>query len=210
MNKNKFKNPKIAINKVYTKKGDGGNTHLVGGVNISKSDIRIDAYGDLDELNSLIGLCIAEIELNKNLIANNQVDELLVYLNNLQHQVFNTGNMIASLKGNIYDSSPQISEDDIKDLEKIIDKYNEPLPSLKFFVLPGGSKISALFQVLRTVIRRCERKVAKLHEVDDNLYVKLSLKFLNRLSDAFFVFARWIVLLENKDEVLWDPNYKGK
>ena len=210
MNKNKYKNPKITINKVYTRHGDNGNTHLVGGKKIPKSDIRIEAYGDLDELNSLIGLCIAEIELNSNLVNSNQVKQLLVTLYDLQHQVFNTGNMIASLKNDIYDSSPQINENDIKNLEKTIDKYNELLPPLSSFVLPGGSKTGALFHILRTVVRRCERKVARLHEVDDNLYIQLSLKFLNRLSDAFFVFARWVVLLEDKNEVLWNPNYKGK
>ena len=80
MNKNKYKNPKITINKVYTRNGDDGNTHLVGGKKIPKSDIRIEAYGDLDELNSLIGLCIAEIELHSDFASNNQVKELLVLL----------------------------------------------------------------------------------------------------------------------------------
>ena len=229
MNKKTFQNPKITINKVYTKTGDRGTTQLVGGKTISKSNIRIKAFGELDELNSLIGLCLEKYiekhitkvilkydsskfskEDGRKQILNKINDKkklILGVLEHIQHQIFNAGNMMATLEMKMMETSPQITENDIKFLEDSIDMYNEKLPPLKSFVLPGGNELNAYLHIARSVCRRSERTIVELNEIKQNQYNEIVIKFVNRLSDLLFVLSRWVVLIEKDKEVLWSPNY---
>ena len=202
--KNKtFKNPKISINKVYTKSGDRGYTHLAGGKKILKSDLRVDVYGELDELNSIIGLCYEELKLCKNI----KLDSLDLILLKLQHQIFNLGNMFATDK--LTDAAPQITIKDIENIEGNIDKYNNDLNDLNSFVLPGGNKLNAYLHLARTVTRRVERRLVNLSTQEQFNEFKIELIFLNRLSDALFVWSRWVIKVLNDDETLWNPNFRG-
>ena len=179
--------------KIYTKKGDSGETSLFGGERVSKSTERIEAYGNVDELNSLVGLT-ASYELS---------EKGTKYLRKVQEQLFVLGADLAtppSSKTRI----DRISEEDITFLEDAIDELDQDLKPLKNFVLPGGSQPGATLHVARTVCRRAERATVACQEVDE--VSDECLKFLNRLSDFLFVIARY----ENKQagvrEETWKPD----
>lgn len=199
MSKNKFKDPNIIINKVYTKTGDRGKTSLVGGQKVSKSDLRIHAYGEVDELNSIVGIVIEELKL-----INHDFKHLMNVLTRVQNDLFNLGTILATKPDDLLPSMPQISSDDIKVLENEIDKLNDSLPALNSFVLPGGSRINAYLHLARTVCRRCERISCGLNEIEK--LDMLVISYLNRLSDAFFVWGRWVSLVLNDEENVWRPN----
>jgi len=199
MSKNKFKDPNIIINKVYTKTGDRGKTSLVGGQKVSKSDLRIHAYGEVDELNSIVGIAIEELKL-----INYDFKHLMNVLTRVQNDLFNLGTILATKPDDLLPSMPQISSDDIKVLENEIDKLNDSLPALNSFVLPGGSRINAYLHLARTVCRRCERISCGLNEIEKLDILVIS--YLNRLSDAFFVWSRWVSLVLNDEENVWRPN----
>tara|TARA_B100000614_G_C14477701_1_gene465328 strand:- start:444 stop:1061 length:618 start_codon:yes stop_codon:yes gene_type:complete len=199
MSKNKFKDPNIIINKVYTKTGDRGKTSLVGGQKVSKSDLRIHAYGEVDELNSIVGIVIEELKL-----INHDFKHLMNVLTRVQNDLFNLGTILATKPDDLLPSMPQISSDDIKVLENEIDKLNDSLPALNSFVLPGGSRINAYLHLARTVCRRCERISCGLNEIEK--LDMLVISYLNRLSDAFFVWSRWVSLVLNDEENVWRPN----
>ena len=172
--------------KIYTKTGDKGQTSLVGGTRVSKSDQKIEAYGTVDELNSAIGVIASSNEVHAS------------FLNNIQHKLFNIGSILAS-EANASFGIPLIEDEDIIQLEKEIDRLNIELPSLKNFILPGGSVLSAHTHVARCVCRRAERRVVIL---EDEKYTIL-VQYLNRLSDYLFVLSREYLRLEGKDEVIW-------
>ena len=199
MSKDKFKDPNIIINKVYTKTGDRGKTSLVGGQKVSKSDLRIHAYGEVDELNSIVGIVIEELKL-----INYDFKHLMNVLTRVQNDLFNLGTILATKPDDLLPSMPQISSDDIKVLENEIDKLNDSLPALNSFVLPGGSRINAYLHLARTVCRRCERISCGLNEIEK--LDMLVISYLNRLSDAFFVWGRWVSLVLNDEENVWRPN----
>ena len=199
MSKNKFKDQNIIINKVYTKTGDRGKTSLVGGQKVSKSDLRIHAYGEVDELNSIVGIVIEELKL-----INYDFKHLMNVLTRVQNDLFNLGTILATKPDDLLPSMPQISSDDIKVLENEIDKLNDSLPALNSFVLPGGSRINAYLHLARTVCRRCERISCGLNEIEK--LDMLVISYLNRLSDAFFVWGRWVSLVLNDEENVWRPN----
>lgn len=178
--------------KIYTKKGDSGDTSLFGGERVSKSSERIDAYGTVDELNSFVGLA-ASYELS---------DKGTEYIRKVQEMLFILGADLAtppSKKARIN----RITEEDIRFLEEAIDELEEELETLKNFILPGGSQSGATLHIARTVCRRAERATVQCKETDD--ISDVALKFLNRLSDFFFVLARY----ENKQagvrEEVWKP-----
>ena len=199
MNKKKYKDPTFTISKVYTKTGDDGKTSLVGGQKVLKSNVRIHAYGEIDELNSVIGLCIEELKLlDKNLTP------LIKSLIRIQNDLFNLGTILATMPDDMTDKMPKITSEDIKVLENEIDKINKDLPVLHSFVLPGGSKINAFLHLARTICRRCERVCCGLYEEDKIDQIVIS--YLNRLSDNFFVWSRWIANVLNHEENTWDPN----
>jgi cob(I)alamin adenosyltransferase len=199
----KFEDPQLAINRVYTRKGDSGQTSLVGGQRVPKTAARIDSYGTVDELNAIIGMC------RQTLIDehgdNDAFDELAHTLLRVQHELFNLGSILATLPEDIGEKMPRVDETDVAALEASIDKMNEELPELRSFVLPGGSRLNAELHLARTVCRRAERKtvaLAETEEVDPN-----AIAYLNRLSDALFVWSRWAAVKgSGADEVLWDPN----
>ena len=197
-----YKNPNFVINKVYTKNGDSGNTKLVGGQIRSKNDLRIICYGEIDELNSIIGGCIVILNLIKN--KTDSFLGLISNLNKIQNELFNLGTMFATLPENMNDKMPQIEWKHIKFLEIEMDKYNKDLLPLNSFVLPGGSQSNIWLHLARTVCRRVERNavsLSKFEKLDANAII-----YLNRLSDVFFIYSRWIIKFENKDEIIWDPN----
>ncbi len=179
--------------KIYTKTGDKGQTGLIGGTRISKFDIRIEAYGTVDELNSYVGL-----------IRDQAIEEhAQTILIEIQDRLFTIGSLLAADPEKNKMTLPQISETDIELLEKEIDAMNEHLPDMKFFVLPGGHTTISFCHVARCVCRRAERCVLRLNEqveVDELIY-----KYLNRLSDYLFVLSRKITHDLKATETPWKP-----
>ena len=175
--------------KIYTKKGDSGNTQLLGGKNVKKNNIRLECYGTIDEPNAYIGH-----------ICDQQKKDHLKNLIQIQNDLFNLGSCIA-FDGNKSIELPIIDQDNIKFLEEKIDKIEKSLPALKNFVLPSGHPTSSMCHIARTVCRRAERKLVSLCEVEDlnnNFLI-----YLNRLSDYLFVLSRSILKEYNIKEVKW-------
>lgn len=167
----------MRITKVYTRTGDKGTTGLVDGSRVSKADLRVDAYGDVDELNSLIGLVRVKL-------LDEELDEVMEVI---QNNLFTLG---ADLASPMTISVPRIEQASIDKLENWADLYLEQLPPLKEFILPGGSEAGALMHLARTVSRRAERRVVGLSEREE--LNPLTITYLNRLSDLLFVLAREI------------------
>ncbi|MBI2487503.1 MAG: cob(I)yrinic acid a,c-diamide adenosyltransferase [Deltaproteobacteria bacterium] len=170
---------KKRITKVYTKTGDKGLTSLVGGKRVSKSSARVEAYGDVDELNSVLGIVLSEVK----------DDEIKRIINEIQNDLFIIG---ADLASPPEIQVPRIKKERIDEIEKIIDKLLEELDPLKEFILPSGNAGGPYLHLARTVSRRAERKIVKLMEEEqpnENVLI-----YINRLSDLLFVMAR----IENK------------
>ena len=182
---------------IYTATGDAGTTSLVGGKRIKKNDIRIEAYGTIDELNSFIGHLTISAKVSH--------PEMYKYLREVQSKMFNIGGYLATDNPNSEHTTCRgLSEADITKIEGIIDRLDGELPPLHNFILPGSSTLSAVANICRAVTRRCERRVLDLADVT---YVDpVILKFLNRLSDFFLVFARFNNIHNQIEEVFWDPN----
>ncbi len=196
----KFKSPELAINRVYTRKGDTGTTRLVGGQKVSKADLRIETYGTVDELNANVGAAMVAA-IGEQFEARHGLIETF---ERVQHELFNLGSVLACLPEDVMPQMPRVGPADIEALEASIDEYNESLPPLRSFVLPGGSLLAVELHRCRTVCRRAERLVIALaaeSEVDAD-----AIAYLNRLSDAFFVWGRAALVLAGKEEVLWEPN----
>lgn len=181
--------------KIYTKTGDDGTTGLVGGSRVKKNDIRLEAYGTVDELNSSLGLLRSypvPIEVSKILV-------------NIQNKLFNIGSRLASDKrGDEYTKSLSISEGDIQVIENAIDEYENELPELTHFIIPGGEITSAQCHLSRTICRRAERRIIEFAEqenVDKEIIV-----YFNRLSDFLFVLARKLAFDKNSEEMPWEKD----
>lgn len=183
------------ITRVYTRTGDQGETGLVGGQRVPKDDLRIDAYGTVDELNAVVGLVRAE------LAPHHELTELDTELRAIQHRLFDLGSLLATLPDDVTDAMPRIRDDHVEHLEHLMDAANEDLEPLRNFVLPGGSRLNALLHLARTVCRRAERLVVRLHR--EGGCGDQEVRFLNRLSDAFFVSARQVAAALGHDEVHW-------
>jgi cob(I)alamin adenosyltransferase len=165
----------MRITKVYTRGGDGGETSLVGGARVSKASPRVDSYGDVDELNSIIGLARAKLQ-------DREIDESLSLI---QNDLFTVAADLAS-PSDI--QVPRVGESFVNALESMSDRYNAELGALKEFILPGGSEAGAMLHLARTVARRAERRAVGLGEHEDiNSQVVV---YLNRLSDLLFILAR--------------------
>ena len=193
------KSPNIRINKVYTRTGDAGKTRLIGGEKRWKDDARVEAYGTVDELNSEIGLCRELLKEQKE----DQFSSLIRFLKSVQNELFNLGSQLAAAEDRDTENLPQLSDDAISKLETEIDTVNESLSELTSFVLPGGSVINAQFHMARNVCRRAERRtvtLARNETVDQE-----NIRYLNRLSDALFVWSRWVSHILKDDENLWEP-----
>ena len=204
MKKKTFKDPNITINKVYTKVGDQGETYLIGGDKVLKNSNRVSAYGEVDELNSHIGSCISYI--NDNCSTNDDLVDFSLFLNVVQHELFNLGNMLATPNEINTNIMPCVNKKSLKTIEDKIDFYNNILNPLKSFVLPGGHELSSRLHISRTVCRRCERRAVSLLK-EENIN-NIAISYLNRLSDMLFVSSRWVNFLFNINETTWDPNYE--
>ncbi len=192
-----FNEPNLALNRIYTRGGDLGETSLVNGRRVAKDDLKIEAYGTVDELNAFVGLArVSASEAG--------LSSLAASLLRVQHELFNLGSILATDPGEENPGQPRVTEADVEQLEAEIDSCNAELPKLKSFVLPGGCRLDAEIHLARTVCRRAERELVALRreeEVDD-----ACLRYLNRLSDALFVWARRACLLIEAEETLWQPN----
>ncbi|MEZ5198715.1 MAG: cob(I)yrinic acid a,c-diamide adenosyltransferase [Bacteroidales bacterium] len=179
--------------KIYTKGGDKGETSLLGGTRVPKYHEKIEAYGTLDELNSFVGL-IRDQDIDPH-----YKDVLLIIQNNL----FLAESHLAADKPESIKKLPRLSIEDIELLENEIDSMNESLPELRSFILPGGHTVVSFCHIARTICRRAERLVIKLGEKYETDV--LIIKFLNRLSDYFFVLARKIAFDFNLEDIPWKP-----
>jgi cob(I)alamin adenosyltransferase len=179
--------------KIYTKKGDQGKTGLIGGTRVSKDDMKIEAYGTVDELNAHIGLLRDSVD---NEDYSNQLVET-------QDRLFTAGSILAVGDSGTKMNLPSIIENDIIQLEQWIDAMDKHLPTMKSFVLPGGHPTVSICHVARTVSRRAERRVVTLaHHVSID---PLLLKYFNRLSDYLFTLGRALALELNIQETPWNP-----
>lgn len=182
--------------KIYTKTGDKGETSLFGGERVQKNNQRINAYGTVDELNAFIGLALTETKS----------DEVRNVLIDLQNKLFVVGSDLATpeTEKNKKLKISRTNEDFIKKAESDIDNFTEKLDELRNFILPGGSKSSAMLHVCRTICRRAEREIVALKSseiVNQNIIV-----FLNRISDLLFVLSRYENKVSNYPDTIWNPH----
>lgn len=179
--------------KIYTKTGDKGTTSLLTGTRVSKADMRLEAYGTTDELNSWLGIVEATAPTG-----------VFFFIHELQSELFSMGSYLA-LDGEASFPMPKLSDELVGRMEHQIDTWNQELPELKNFILPGGSIAASNLQVARTVCRRAERRVVALGE-EVEIPSEISI-FLNRLSDFLFVAARYVLHVEGVEESVWTPKY---
>lgn len=189
----------IRITRVYTGRGDRGDTDLVGGARAPKDSPRLDAYGTVDELNAAIGVARAfnAVDLDR-APACRRLDDLL---RGLQSALFDLGAELATPVEAIPEGMYRVGADDVTALERLIDDLQQDLAPLKSFILPGGGRVSALLHVARTVCRRAERDVLRLMRRET--VGEWPLVYLNRLSDLLFVLSRWIGHHLGEEEYLW-------
>ncbi len=199
MDEKAFNEPRLALNRIYTKGGDAGKTSLVGGQRVPKDDLRIEAYGTVDELNAFTGLACLSCEAEGLLLG-----RLAAILRRVQHELFNLGSILATKPEDVHPKQARVTDAEVEQLEREIDAMNGDLPALRSFVLPGGTRLNAELHVSRTVCRRAERllvALARREEVPPE-----TIRYLNRLSDALFVWSRWANHVIGVPEVLWEPN----
>lgn len=193
--------------RIYTRTGDEGTTGLVGGARVRKSAQRIEAYGTVDELSSVIGLArgaLSEVREGETPRARAITHKLEDWLGWTQDTLFNLGSDLATLPGKRSTSMPKIETDDALALERAIDLAESDLEPLDTFIHPGGSLPGAILHQARTIARRAEREVATLAETEP--VAPEVLRYLNRLSDALFVWSRWINRALDRPEHRWDPH----
>lgn len=183
----------VKINKIYTRTGDTGTTHLVGGMCIRKDSLRVCAYGDIDELNSHMGLV-------RTLCGNLEHREML---RAIQNNLFDLGAELATSEAATIDLKAAISENAVTELEHWIDALTSKLAPLKSFVLPGGTILNAHLHIARTICRRAERKIIALSQTE-TIRPEV-IMYTNRLSDFLFALARMDALLNDVGEYLWEP-----
>ena len=197
-----FSDPRIALNRIYTKGGDKGETALAGGQRVPKDSVRIEAYGTVDELNAFLGLaCVTCTEETANA---GRLGKLGHILRRVQHELFNLGSQLSTLPKDLHPKQARITPAEIEQLEHEIDAMNEELPPLRSFVLPGGTRLNAELHAARTICRRAERLTVALARIEET--PPDAVRYLNRLSDALFVWSRWANHVLGVPEVLWEPN----
>jgi cob(I)alamin adenosyltransferase len=190
----------VQINKVYTRMGDGGQTQLAGGMSVSKDHPRVEAYGTVDELNCLIGIVR---NFNSELPESDRTAKFEIILQVIQQRLFDLGSYLATKPGVAGIDKTEWISGDINWLEEVIDKMNEELPALTSFILPGGKSLVSFIHQSRAVCRRAERLIISLareEEVEPSV-----IAYINRLSDALFVFGRWVNINLGENEILWEP-----
>lgn len=192
----KFETPRLALNRIYTKTGDQGQTHLAGGQRVSKDSPRIECYGTVDELNAFVGM--AEVSAAQSLPI------LAPILRRVQHELFNLGSILATKPEDVHPKQARVTEAEVRQLEIEIDRANADLAPLRSFVLPGGTRLNTELHACRTICRRAERLAVTLARNEP--IPPETIQYLNRLSDAFFVWSRWVNHSLGVPEVLWEPN----
>jgi cob(I)alamin adenosyltransferase len=194
----------ISITRVYTRTGDRGETSLVGGRRVPKDSPRIVAYGAVDELNAAVGLARVFNEerlaaAGPEAVALRRLDEIL---KKVQNQLFDLGSELATPPDAVYDGMFRMGEGEVTELEHIMDECQKDLEPLKSFILPGGGRVHAFLHQARTVCRRAERDLLALSRVEP--VSEWTLRYLNRLSDLFFVLGRWVGKHTSEREYLWE------
>ncbi|MBV9761033.1 MAG: cob(I)yrinic acid a,c-diamide adenosyltransferase [Acidobacteriaceae bacterium] len=202
MSDDTFNEPRIALNRIYTRTGDAGETRLVGGQRVRKDDQRIECYGTVDELNAFIG--VARTTAEQMAESAERLRGFARILKRVQHELFNLGSILATLPEDVHPKQARVTEADVAQLEGEIDEANAELAPLRSFVLPGGSRLDAELHVCRTVCRRAERLLVTLAREQD--VPPEAVRYLNRLSDALFVWSRWVDRVLGAQETLWEPN----
>lgn len=180
------------LSKIYTRTGDDGSTGLGDGSRVAKDSVRVAAYGTVDEANSCLGVVLAQADTGADVVD---------CLTRVQHQLFDLGGELC------IPGMALIQDGDIDALERDLDAFNEPLPALKDFILPGGGAAAAHCHVARTVVRRAERDVIALSRVEP--VRPQAIRYLNRLSDLLFVIARVLARRSGAGEVIWERNKRG-
>lgn len=195
----------IRITKVYTKSGDKGETALVGGQRVPKQSLRIEAYGTIDELNAFIGVArvTSAVQKKKKIVARVEAE-----LQQVQQTLFNLGSELACLPADLVPGMPVVTEEDVAHLERCMDEWTPTLPTLKSFILPGGGPVHAQLHVCRTICRRAERVVLRLAKEEQ--VRPEAIRYLNRLSDYFFVMGRWVGRQYGEPEFLWQSALQSK
>jgi cob(I)alamin adenosyltransferase len=187
----------VKINKIYTKNGDAGKTHMVGGSMIEKQSLKMCCVGELDELNAHLGLVRTKIELSE------YRPNIVSIMAKIQNDLFDIGAYIATESGDEYRIKLDfINETHISFLENAIDEMVDVVPELKSFVLPGGSELNAFLHIARAVCRRVERNLWALKSVETDLSSN-TLIYVNRLSDLLFALSRYFIIIADKKEYLW-------
>lgn len=184
---------------IYTKMGDNGETGLVGGTRVSKADARIDLYGEVDELNSWVGMAITHLDKTK-------FDSEIKYLKKVQCYLFDLGsNLACESEQREKFKLPKLNEVVVSELEKKIDELDSACPKLKNFILPGGSSSAASLHLCRTVCRKIERKMIQFKLQHQEELPIHAAPFMNRLSDFFFVLSRFVNIKLGVTEEPWKP-----
>ena len=183
--------------KIYTRTGDQGRTSLVGGTRVSKTHVRLEAYGTVDELNAFLGGLVEQPS---------GVEEERDCLQAVQHQLFAVGAYLATGPGGAPSSVSVLSDGCVARLEAAIDRLDASLPPLAAFVLPGGPQAACWGHICRTVCRRAERRILALEETEGTEIDANVKRFVNRLSDYLFVLSRKMNNLSKKEEIMWDKS----
>ncbi len=202
MDSEHFEEPRLALNRIYTRRGDSGQTSLAGGQRVAKDSARIETYGTVDELNAFLG--VAMVSCRELLGQEANLGRLVDIIRRVQHELFNLGSILATRPEDVHPKQARITPAEIEQLEHEIDEMNAELKPLRSFVLPGGPRLNAELHVTRTVCRRAERLLVALSREED--VPPDTIRYLNRLSDAMFVWSRWANHVLGVPEALWDPN----
>jgi cob(I)alamin adenosyltransferase len=199
MSNPEFDQPRVALNRIYTKTGDQGQTHLAGGQRVAKDSPRIECYGTVDELNAFVGMAAVSAGSS-----DGGVPALVPILRRVQHELFNLGSILATKPEDVHPKQARITQAEVRQLEVEIDDMNAGLAPLRSFVLPGGTRLNTELHACRTICRRAERLAVALGREEP--IPAEAIQYLNRLSDAFFVWSRWVNHVLGVPEVLWEPN----
>jgi cob(I)alamin adenosyltransferase len=198
----------VNITRVYTRSGDQGETALVGRVRISKGSQKLSAYGSIDELNTFVGMARTILISDLGGLPEEERKEMDARLLRIQNELFDVGSILATPAGKEYDGMPVIIPEQISALEALMDKFQEDLLPLQSFTLPGGSFANASLHQCRSVCRRAEREMVRL-SLEEELPPNI-LKFVNRLSDLFFVMSRHVARIAGVPETLWDTGLRKR
>jgi cob(I)alamin adenosyltransferase len=191
----------VKINRIYTRTGDDGTTGLIGGERVQKDSLRVQGYGDVDELNSFLGMC-------RTMSVKANLTRLVECIAEIQNDLFDIGSQLALPPGSSMEGIPDVSVEHSRKLEGWIDELIDGVPELRSFVLPGGSELNSALHIARSVCRRAERNILSLSREEP--VPSPVLVYLNRLSDLLFAMARYSAHKLGEPEYLWTPGKPAK